>query len=122
VIEKQNENIVIKKPKGLVKSERSIDTSMVMTLQYLFQKVIFNANNGDPDIIITHPTYYYFYTRIYGQGIINVKSEERLFLQRTDRLINLHKKLIEYAKTDNSGNDIRLMIINEAEALIKEYD
>jgi hypothetical protein len=116
------DSVKMKKPKEIIKFQRTIDTLLVKTLQKVFEKAIMKTSFGDRDIIVTHPSFYYFYTWVAAQGIICGVSEKGLFLPRTNRLIGLHEKLVEYAKSNEETDKLRLTIIKEAESLIKEYD
>jgi hypothetical protein len=112
----------IKKPKDIIKFEKIIDSLLVKTLQELFKKAIYKTSYGEREVVIIQPTFYYFYTWVVGEGIICGTSEIGLMLPRTDRLIGLHEKLVEYAKSFDTSEKLRLEIIKEAESLIKEYD
>lgn len=115
------DTIAYKKPKKILKGQTQIDASLARDLQKIFSVVISDSKYQMNEIIITHPTYYYFYTQIPSQGTICGKAQLGLFTPLYERLINIHNQLILLVTDIEKKESIIKSIKQDINDISKQY-
>lgn len=116
------DTIGYKRPKKIIKTQVAIDSTLALTLQKLFNKVIAETRYHDREIIMTHEYHCYFYTWNAGQGDIAGKAQYYIVNPLYESLIGIHESLVKYATIEVSRVKEKEYILSTSGEILKKYN